>query len=225
MAIYDYDSNIVADQLTPPVLRNSKFLAWLYVLVSPIQNRWSLIFNDYKIGNVYSDFNVLTTYNFGDRIRWTDKAIYEATYTNSLGVAESFNGVYPSDILFWTKVNDIFIGTDERVKYSAQKILFESALNTFFVTSGIYITNNFVSVGNVFVMDSTSAESSFMSYSNDSQDDYMDLTATYSTDTFDYTIFVPLAFHTSLGINASTIISTFADKYNLAGMQFNVLTY
>jgi hypothetical protein len=218
MAIYDYNSNTVAEQLTPPTLRGSKFLAWLYVLVKPIQDLHDLIFSDYKTGNVYSDYNNLTTYNFGERVRWTDKAIYECIATTSLGNL-------PSDATKWIKVNDVFIGTDERVKYSSQKLLYEQALNTFFITTGIYIQNNFVSVGNVFVMDSTSEGSSIMSYSNDYQPDFMDYTATYSTAIYDYTIYVPILFYASLGTNANTIISTYANKYKLAGMQFNVITY
>ena len=217
MAIYDYNSNTVAEQLSPPTLRGSKFLAWLYVLAKPIQNLHDLIFSDYKVGNVYSDFGFFTQYYKGDRVRYLDKAIYEC-------ISDSLNNNC-TDIAYWVKVNDVFIGTDERVKYSAQKLLFEQALNTFFITSGIYITNNFTTVGNVFVMDTTSEESSIISYSNDYQPDFMDYTATYSTALFDYTINVPLAFHTTLGTNASTIISTYANKYNLAGMQFNVITY
>jgi hypothetical protein len=53
----------------------------------------------------------------------------------------------------------------------------------------------------------------------------MDYTATYSTAIYDYTIYVPILFYASLGTNANTIISTYANKYKLAGMQFNVITY
>jgi hypothetical protein len=225
MALYDFDNEIVAEQLTPPVLRESKLLAWLYVLTKPIQNKWALIFEDYKDESVYSNYNGATTYNFGDRVIWDDKAVYEATYTNPLGVAESFSGTPPSVLLFWTKVNDIFIGANERVKYSSQKLLFEYALNKFFITSGIYITNNFVDTGNVFVMDTDSTESSLMPLDSLYQEDYMDYTATYATAIYDYTIFVPVAFHTSLGANADGLIANFANKYNLEGMQYNILTY
>ena len=218
MAIYDYNTNTVAEQLTPPTLRGSKFLAWLYVLAKPIQNLHDLIFSDYKTGNVYTNYNNLSTYVFGDKVRYTDKAIYECIAITSLGNL-------PSNTTKWVKVNDVFIGTDERVKYSSQRLLYEKALNTFFITTEIYITNNFVSVGNVFVMDTTSEESSIISYSNDYQPDFMDYTATYSNTVYDYTIYVPSSFYASLGANANTIIYTYADKYKLAGMQFNVIPY
>jgi len=225
MALYNFDNEIVAEQLTPPSLREPKFLAWLYVLTKPIQNKWSLIFEDYKDGTSYANYSGATTYDFGDRVTYTDKAIYEATYTDSNGVAQSFSGEAPTNTTFWTKVNDIFIGAKERVAYSAQKLVFEYALNRFFITSGIYITNNFVDVGNVFVMDLSSTESSVMPLNSIEQEDYMDLTATYATAIYDYTIFVPVAYHTSLGTDADLIIRTFADKYNLAGMQYDIQTY
>jgi hypothetical protein len=217
MAIYDYDNEIVAEQLTPPTLRESKFLAWLYVITKPIQNFWSLIFQDYKIGSNYPDFGFFTQYYVGDRVLFADKAIYEC-------IKNSLNNSC-LDNVFWTKVNDIFIGTDERVKYSAQKLLFEYALNKFFITSGIYITNNFIDVGDVFVMDTDSTESSVMPLDSFYQEDYMDLTATYASGIYDYTIFVPISDYTTLGASANAIIRTFADKYNLAGMQYNIRTY
>jgi hypothetical protein len=217
MAIYDYDNEIVAEQLTPPTLRESKFLAWLYVITKPIQNFWSLIFQDYKIGSNYTDFGFFTQYYVGDRVLFADKAIYEC-------IKNSLNNSC-LDNVFWTKVNDIFIGTDERVKYSAQKLLFEYALNKFFITSGIYITNNFIDVGDVFVMDTDSTESSVMPLDSFYQEDYMDLTATYASGIYDYTIFVPIADYTTLGASADAIIRTFADKYNLAGMQYDIQTY
>lgn len=230
MAIYDYDNQVVGEQLTPPVLRNTKQLAWINTLTAAVQNLWSLVFEDYRIGSSYSDYNGATTYDFGDRVIWDDKCIYEATYTNSLGVAESFSGEAPSNTVFWTKVNEIFIGSDERVKYSAQKLLFEYALNKFFRIAAspadqIYIQNNFIDTGDVFVMDTDSAESSVMPLDSFYQEDYMDLTATYATGIYDYTIFVPISDYTLLGASAEAIIRTFADKYNLAGMQYDIQTY
>lgn len=230
MAIYDYDNQVVGEQLTPPVLRTTKQLAWINTLTAAVQNLWSLVFEDYRVGSSYSDYNGATTYNFGDRVIWDDKCIYEATYVNSLGIPESFSGTAPSNAILWTKVNEIFIGSDERVKYSAQKLLFEYALNKFFRVAAspadqIYITNNFIDTGDVFVMDTDSTESSVMPLDSFYQEDYMDLTATYATGIYDYTIFVPISDFTLLGASAEAIIRTFADKYNLAGFQYEIQTY
>jgi len=217
MAIYDYDNQIVGEQLTPPVLRTAKQLSWINTLTAAVQNLWSLIFEDYRVGSVYPDYGFFTQYYVGDRVLFTDKSIYECI-SNSLNIS-------CLDTTKWVKVNDIFIGSDERVKYSAQKLLFEYALNKFFISSGIYITNNFIDVGDVFVMDTDSTESSVMPLDSFYQEDYMDLTATYASGIYDYTIFVPIADYTSLGSSANAIIRTFADKYNLAGMQYDIQTY
>jgi hypothetical protein len=228
--IYDYDTSVVGEQLTPPILRQTKFLAWIKVIVRPIQNFWSLVFEDYRLGSNYLAYNGSTTYNLGDRVIYLDKCIYEATSVTVLGVAQSFSGVLPTNTVFWTKVNEIFIGSDERVKYSAQKLLFEFALNKFFMVAAlpadqIYITNNFINSGDVFVMDTDSELSSVMPLDSNFQEDYLDYTATYATGIYDYTIFVPTADYTALGSNAEAIIRTFADKYNIAGMQYDVVTY
>jgi len=217
MAIYDYDNQIVGEQLTPPVLRTTKQIAWINTLTAAVQNLWSLIFEDYRVGSVYPDYGFFTQYYIGDRVLFADKSIYECI-SNSLNIS-------CLDTTKWVKVNDIFIGSDERVKYSAQKLLFEYALNKFFITSGIYITNNFIDVGDVFVMDTDSTESSVMPLDSFYQEDYMDLTATYASGIYDYTIFVPIADYTTLGSSANAIIRTFADKYNLAGMQYDIQTY
>jgi hypothetical protein len=217
MAIYDYDNQIVGEQLTPPVLRTDKQLSWINTLTAAVQNLWSLIFEDYRVGSVYPDYGFFTQYYVGDRVLFADKSIYECI-SNSLNIS-------CLDTTKWVKVNDIFIGSDERVKYSAQKLLFEYALNKFFISSGIYITNNFIDVGDVFVMDTNSTESSVMPLDSFYQEDYMDLTATYASGIYDYTIFVPIADYTTLGSSANAIIRTFADKYNLAGMQYDIQTY
>ena len=56
----------------------------------------------------------------------------------------------------------------------------------------------------------------------------MGLMPTYQTSVYDYTIFVPDAVYTALGSTANDreyAIRNFADKYNLAGMQYDVQSY
>ena len=104
------------------------------ILQSTNKNKWALIFEDYKDESVYPDWDILVTYNFGDRVIHTNKCVYECTALNPDGTAAGVLGTSPTDAFgyfYWTKVNDIFIGANERVKYSAQKLLFEYALNKF----------------------------------------------------------------------------------------------
>lgn len=231
MSLYDYNSNTVASQLTPPVLRKTKFLAWLYVIVKPIQTLWSQIFEDYKTGSVYFEYDVLTTYNFGDRVTYTNKSVYEATYTDANGVAQSFNGVECTNTLFWTLINDNLFGVDERVKYNSQIILLEYALNSWYLVDAgsdqIYIENN-PNISNVFVMGLDSQYSSTMSKDSNAMETYMGLNPNYPNVSFDYTIWFPNAVWLALGDsydNRLNNITNFVNKYNLSGIRYMVDTY
>jgi hypothetical protein len=51
---------------------------------------------------------------------------------------------------------------------------------------------------------------------------------TYIVNAYDYTINVPIAIFNTLGTtttNKENTIRQFADKYNLAGMNYNIITY
>lgn len=223
MAIYDYNSNTVANQLTPPVLRKSKFLAWLYVLVNPIQNLWSRIFEDYKTGSVYSEYNALTSYVVGDRVTYTNKSVYECIKAST--------GNNCLDTEFWVLINDNLFGVDERVKYNSQIILLEYALNRWYlvdsVSDQIYIENN-TNISNVFVMGLDSQYSSTMSKDSNAMETYMGLAPTYPNVSFDYVIWFPNAVWLSLGDsydNRLNNITNFVNKYNLSGIKYMVDTY
>ena len=233
MSIYQIDTEYIGGQLTPPKLRKPKQLSWIKVILSPLQKFFDVSFLGYKNGDTSLDYNNVTTYNFGDRVIYTDKSIYEATYTDADGVAQSFNGVIPTNTVYWTLINTVFIGSDERSKYNAQKLLFEYALNRFFRVAAspadqIYITNNFIDSGQNFLMNTGSNDSSLMPLNSMYQIDYMGLFPTYQTNTNDYTIFVPIAVFTALGDtndNRENAVRNFADIYNLAGMRYDVQSY
>ena len=223
MAIYDYDNQIVGEQLTPPVLRTVKQLSWINTLTAAVQNLWSLIFEDYRVGSVYTDYSIIATYAVQDRIRWTDKAIYECIKVTTAGIL-------PSNTTYFVKVNDNFIGSDERVKYNSQLIVLEYALNNWFLnltaTDQIFIaTNNITS--NLFLMGQTGTYSSTMANSSVFSAYFMPNVASYPTQ-YNFTINVPLALFTTLGTdntNRENTIRIFADKYVLSGITYNVTTY
>jgi hypothetical protein len=77
MSIYTYDTEQVSEQLTPPLLRRTKALAWLYTLTSQVQWLWALVFEDYKDGSVYAEYDNSTTYNRLDRVVYIDNKVYE----------------------------------------------------------------------------------------------------------------------------------------------------
>jgi hypothetical protein len=127
--------------------------------------------------------------------------------------------------------NDNFIGTRERAKYNSQKMLFEYGLNKYFQVTGptyIYIQNNFAEADHVFIMGLSGPTSSRLVLNSQNAESYMGLVASYSTDVYDYTIYVPLAVFNALGTsdaNREAAIRSFADIYNLAGMSYNVISY
>lgn len=225
-SIYDIDFDLQADNLNHPLRRKTKISAFLHSLVYPLQRLRDFFFNNYDVTATYSDYSGATAYVYGDMVIWTDKCIYELISATSTGNA-------PSDTANWIKLNDTFIGVSERVKYNSQKLLFEYALNKFFRVAAlpadqIYITNNLIDAGVNFLMNTGSSESSVMPLNSVYQIHYMGLMPTYQTSVYDYTIFVPAAVYAALGSTANDreySIRNFADKYNLAGMQYDIQTY
>lgn len=224
MSIYIFSTDYISEKLLVPSLRKPKHLAWLRVLLSPIQNLWKRIFVDYSDGSLYVNYDISDSYSRNDRVIYTDKAVYEC-------ILDASAGILPTNATYWVKINDVFIGARERVKYSAQKMVFEYALNKYFQNPTaplIYIENNFIVSDSVFVMSTLGSTSSFMPLDSHLQEDYMGLTPAYSVAGYDYTIYVPIALFTSLGSDDSIrekIVRNFADKYNLAGMNYNVDTF
>jgi hypothetical protein len=224
MAIYDYNTDTVSEQLTPPVLRTTKFLAWLKVLTSAIQNKWSLIFEDYKDGSVYSEYNNSVTYNRLDRIIYTDNKVYECLVNNSLGIN-------PLNVTNWVNVNDNYIGAIERIKYNYQIILFERALNRLFrnytgSNDQIYITTNQIT-NKIFVMGFNGSVSSPMALNSLFTTTYMGSNPTFTTQ-YNMTIHVPLALFNTLGStnnDRENAIRIIANKYILAGIIYEVTTF
>lgn len=233
MSIYSYDNKIVAEQIAPPTLRQPKFLSWLYVITKPVQSLWDLIFNDYKDGTtVYYDLDntfflppLGYVFSVGEVIKYS-KGIYICV--------ETFTYSGTIDLTKFNKLQDNFLGVEERIKYNSQKILFEYAMNTWFsvpnvsIPYPIFITNNFIQSETIFLMGGSSETSSLMANSSINSVDYMGNVPNYIGVSFDFTINVPLDLFDTLGtttINKENTIRQFADKYNLAGTTYNVITY
>ena len=226
MSIYSYDNKIVAEQIAPPTLRQSKFLAWLYVITKPVQSLWDLAFNGYKDGSIFdydldnSGIPIGFVFIKGDVIKY-NKAIYVCIETFT------YSGII--NLIKFNKLQDNFLGVEERIKYNSQKILFEYALNTWFnAPNTIFITNNFLQYQNIFFMGEKSETSSLMPINSIYSFDYMGNIPIYITANYDYTINVPIAIFNALGTtttNKENTIRQFADKYNLAGTTYNVITY
>lgn len=223
MGIYIYSVNFISEKLLPPAIRGVKHLSWLKVILKPIQTLWEYIFVDYKDGSNYSIYDNSTAYSKWQRVVYFDKRVYEC-------IQDTTPGINCDDIDYWNKINDNFIGASERVRYSSQKITFEYALNKWFFVPDtdpqIYIVNNIIA-GSGFIMGATGLYSSAMASSSVFSTSFMGTTYSLVT-SYDYTIYVPILVFNAQGTtiaNREQSIRNFADKYNLVGMSYNVVTY
>lgn len=218
--IYLLDFDLLYSMLYPPLLRLEKHMSWGKVLTKPLQYLHDLIFQDYANGSFYYFYDNSISYVVGDRTIFTDRSVYECI--------QNTTGNDPTNIVYWVLVNDIYIGVRERIRYNSQKILFEFALNRWFMCAGIYISNLPITIGGL-LMGATSEYSSTLSSDSSPLANPTYLTNAYIVpSTFDYTIYVPLAIFNSLSttsIDSENIIRSFADRYNLAGMTYNVVAY
>lgn len=218
MSVYVISFISIWESLTPPLLRKDIIYAWGSVLVAPLQYLYEIIFNEYTDGSNAFDYVGATAYVVGDKVIYTDRGVYECI-VNSTGNA-------PTDTTYWKKIADNYIGIRERIKYTSQKMTFEYSLNRWFQTTGIYITNTSTTTSS-FLMGQTGEYSSVMPASSAYQQNF--LTEGYVVPSaYNYTIYVPVAKFNSLATNDTdreNIIRAFADRYNLAGMIYNVQKY
>lgn len=221
MAIYDVTFSTVWEKLYPPILRQVKTLAWGVVLMKPLQWLRDLFFNDYADGSSATYYDNSTAYIVDDKVYYDDRAVYICI--------QNTTGNLPTDTTYWKKILDNHIGVRERVRYNSRKIVFEYALNRWFNVYApdplIYITNNTIYVG-AFVMGKTGTYSSVMARNSLFQTNFLGNSYTYNNIAF--TINVPILVFNALASNNTdreNIIRNFADRYVLAGIEYDVQTF
>jgi hypothetical protein len=226
MTIPTLNFDTILDRMTPPKLRQTRFIAWLTVLFAPLKLKYDDIFNKYKTGDTSTAWSNVTAYVVGDRVRY-GIGIYEALTANT--------GIVPiSDSQTWYKVNDDFVGTDERIMYNSQRIVFEYLLNRYFNVTPttaplIYITTNNIDTNGFYLGDSAineNGELAFGTYGFSNANDY--LGTSYSLNQYAFTINVPIALYTPLGAtntDRDNVIRNIADKYVIAGVLYDITTY
>lgn len=151
--IFDIDEQQQVEELIHPEKRKPVTLAYLFSIIFSLQHLRDLWLGSYKKGSTDPFYNSGTTYAKWDRAIWTDDAVYESQQNGNIG--NDPTGLSNSSD-FWLKVQDNYIGTDERVKYNGQIIILTYALNKHFRVNGtprIYIVQNIASgVGfNIYV--------------------------------------------------------------------------
>lgn len=223
MSIYNYDNQIIAEQLTPPVLRTSKFLQWLYVITNPIYRIYKNVFSNYKDGDTSSEYDPTVTYNVFDTVIFTDNSVYECIVNGTVGI-DCLNTTN------WNKINDTYIGMSERIYYTSQIITLEYILNRHFrnigVTNQIYILNNQIST-TYFVMANADIYSSNLANNSFYSSSFMGANPSFPTQ-YNMTIMFPVTLYNSLdssSVNREKIVRNLVNKYILAGITYNIQTY
>lgn len=224
MSIYGFDTDYISEKLTPPQLRTTKRLAWLRVLTSDLQAKFNDIFGvqSYYNGFSLANWSSVTAYTAGNRVKY-GVSIYECLVANT-GLTPEVNTTE------WLLIELDFVGANERVKYNSQKMVLEYVLNRYLNTTAttmptIYILTNTVDVNGFYMGIDGQSELGELGV-NTNQDDF--LGTSYTLNGYDFTIYVPLALYTSLGTTAANRenrVRNVADKYVIAGINYNVTTY
>ena len=173
----------------------------------------------------------LKSFSVGNRIRYANKAVYECILINPLGIS-------PLSTLYWIKIQESFIGLNERTKTNSQILLFEYLLNKYFDTiynypagvNDIYIINNDTGE-NSFVFGIYESESSAIAVSDTEQETFIANSLTIQP--YNFSIKFPIAAYDALKpleaggstTNKDNIVRFFADNYVCSGIIYNILPY
>lgn len=230
-SIYDFDFGVYVNNMLPVKKRTARNISWLTALLKPLQWLRDNFFNEYVNGSAAALYSGATAYVVGDRVvDDLDNGVY-VSFASQTGVQPST----ANDPEKWQKVCDDWRGVTERVKYTGQKLILEYVLNKWFRTTwlqpnndttptrpDIYIDNNNVS-NLVFVsyVDDTNSSAAFSA--DVFQQNFIADTYSFSGNWF--TIYVPIATYTALGAQAEQRIRAIADKYVIAGVTYNIVTY
>ena len=139
--IFDIDYKIQAPEILPVDKRTSNTIALMQSLLNGLQWARDFFFGSYKTGSTASTY-ATGTYNEFQQVIF-NKSVY---YSLNNG-----NTALPTDTTQWVKIQDNFLGVDQRVKFNGQRLVLEYALNLQFggvfrppgssSPSDIYLTN------------------------------------------------------------------------------------
>ena len=229
-ALYRIDRDLFLETILPPNKRTAKHIAWLKALNSGME--WlNEVFNEYIDGAIYPYYNPATTYNKGDRVDGSptnNNYIYES-------LTDSNTGNPLTDTTNWISILTSQLGINERKNFTANKMNYEYALNSYFrstfrqptgataygIRSDIYIDDNTVSI-NSFFISSNPPVIYPLDYVYTNRSDGFITDGTYFYSTYQYNIYVPTSLYTAYGEPA---IRNIADKYNNAPLQYQVIPY
>jgi hypothetical protein len=222
--IYDLNTDQQVIELLPPDKRYQSTVRWMQnILKSSVQFLRDIVLDYFRNGST-APIYAAGTYTYGSYVQFK-KGVYISLIPNNTDL--------PTVTTSWYKIQDNFIGLNERILYSGKKVVFEYALNKWFDTtfrqpgtglSDIYLTTNPQPLS-PFLSGKINSNSSFV---------YKNRSSEFVINAYDFgtipnlTINIPVAFYTSLADsdgNRNGIVRAFADKYVTAGITYNIATY
>lgn len=123
MSFYDINFDQQAVDLLPPDKRGNPNIGFVRGLLKALQWSRDLVLGSYKTGNIAASY-AGGTYNLYDQVLYK-KGVYYSLVVN--------NTATPDDSTKWLLIQSNFIGVDERVKFNAQSLVLEYALNERFM--------------------------------------------------------------------------------------------
>lgn len=229
MPIFNINFNNFWLNNLPSRKRTTKRIARGAVYMKPLQWLHDIILGTYSNGDFgTAAWSNATTYAVGDRVNY-GKSIYECWTIPPTGTP-------PIDTNYWVLVQEKFTGINGRVQQTASKLIFEYALNEWFGTtfrqpvvglSDIYITQN-TAVNAVFFVGLTESESSNAVYENGEATAFINAENVSIAGVAHFTINMPVAVYTALGSTSlirEKTVRRFADSINLAGINYDIVTY
>lgn len=182
MSIYNLNTDNFGKQLTPPYKRLPRYLAWISVLLSPIQWLHDLFFNNYANGEYSAIWDSVSTYPKDTVVQYLDYQIYIATRDVPI--------MTPCiDTNYWILIGDN-VGLRQRASVTGQKLLLEWVLNKHYNTtfrqpaigtSDIYVGGVAIDT-NYFVAGINGEESSFAAISGEDARQFVGISYTYATE-------------------------------------------
>lgn len=219
MSIYDFDTEKFIEDFVPPDKRLPKIFAHSKATASGIQFNIDE-FQVYRKGVTYNPWSSLTTYVIGDLVVYEGSQFKSTTNSN-------LNNI-PYNTSFWVLTQKQAIGSDERIKYNAKRLIFEYALNRYFGGTFRQPPNT----SDIFIKDLAFFNNSFLvgGIENNSSNVYLSNSSGLVVN--DYLVQPP----TSFSINVPTIIYNehggtdipflnFANTITIAGKTPSILVY
>lgn len=223
-SIYQFTIGLFVDRNLPPDKRFEPQSNWVTALLSPIQYIQKMLYR-FVYGSTDNEFNILTTYDFGDFVTYQNKVYFK--YTSGSSTTD-----YPNkDTSNWYKVMDSRFGIEVKKNWYSGKLTLEYILNTYFGTTYL---NPMDGVSDIYITNPVRGDSYFTTYAEPIGTAVFkgnkSLSAVYEgcvniNSKISFTINVPSATHVALGDDADEKVKAIIRDYVYAGINYSVTTY